>query len=92
MVGSFLAHFWLGSSRVRGRARSRDKPIGGRARGRVLIWLGNPTLAEIDDRRAVARRLFDALCAQYPDKYIALIQPRDVANELLPAPKTSASK
>jgi hypothetical protein len=32
----------------------------------------------IEDRRVVARRLFDALCAQYPDKYIALIQPRDV--------------
>jgi hypothetical protein len=32
----------------------------------------------IKDRRVVARRLFDALCAQYPDKYIALIRPRDV--------------
>ena len=32
----------------------------------------------MEDRRVVARRLFDALCAQYPDKYIALIQPRDV--------------
>ena len=32
----------------------------------------------IEDRRVVARRLFGALCAQYPDKYIALIQPRDV--------------
>jgi hypothetical protein len=30
---------------------------------------------KIEDRRVVARRLFDALCAQYPDK---LIQPRDV--------------
>ena len=26
----------------------------------------------MEDRRVVARRLFDALCAQYPDKYIAL--------------------
>jgi hypothetical protein len=33
----------------------------------------------IEDRSVVARRLFDALCAQYLDKYIALIQPRDVA-------------
>jgi hypothetical protein len=32
----------------------------------------------IEDRSVVARRLFDALCAQYPDKYIALIQPRDI--------------
>ena len=34
----------------------------------------------IEDRSVVARRLFDALCAQYPDKYIALIQPRDVVD------------
>jgi hypothetical protein len=32
--------------------------------------------AEIEDQRVVARRLFDAMCAQFPDKYIALIQPR----------------
>jgi hypothetical protein len=31
----------------------------------------------LDDRRLVAKRLFDALCEKYPDKYIALIQPRD---------------
>ncbi len=41
---------------------------------------------EIENRRIVAKRLFEALCAQYPDKYIALIQPRDVVNERLPAP------
>jgi hypothetical protein len=40
--------------------------------------------ADCEDRRVVARRLFEALCTHYPDKYIALIQPRDVANE--PAP------
>jgi hypothetical protein len=34
----------------------------------------------IEDRSVVARRLFDALCAQYPDKYIALIQPRDIVH------------
>ena len=33
--------------------------------------------AEIEDRRIVAKRLFDALCAAYSDKYITLIQPRD---------------
>ena len=41
--------------------------------------------AEIEDRRIVAKRLFDALCAQCPDKYIALIQPRDVTDVPLPA-------
>jgi len=44
-----------------------------------------------DDRRAIARRLFEALCAQFPDKYIALIQPRDVANEPLPPPELAAA-
>jgi hypothetical protein len=33
-----------------------------------------------EDRSAIALRLFIALCAQYPDKYIALIQPRDNTN------------
>jgi hypothetical protein len=33
--------------------------------------------AEIEDRRIVAKRLFDALCAAYSDKYITLIQPRE---------------
>jgi hypothetical protein len=28
----------------------------------------------IDERRAVARRLYEALCAHYPDRYIALIE------------------
>jgi hypothetical protein len=40
--------------------------------------------AEIEARRVVARRLFDALtaqCAQYPDKYIYLIQPCDLAED-----------
>ena len=36
------------------------------------------------DRRAVAKRVFDALCAQFPDKYIALIQPPDLDGEPLP--------
>jgi hypothetical protein len=33
--------------------------------------------AEIEDRRIVAKRIFDALCAAYYDKYITLIQPRE---------------
>ena len=33
-----------------------------------------------EDRSAIALRLFIALCAQYPDKHIALIQPRDNTN------------
>ena len=40
-------------------------------------------LAEEDDRRDVARRLFKALCALYPDRYIALVEPRDVASDRL---------
>ena len=40
--------------------------------------------AEIEDRRVVAKRLFDALCAQCPDKHIALIQPRDVTDPRYP--------
>jgi hypothetical protein len=46
--------------------------------------------AEIEDRRIVAKRLFDALCAAYPDKYITLIQPRDVAG--VPAPDVTAAE
>jgi hypothetical protein len=39
--------------------------------------------AEIEGRRIVAKRLFDALCAAYSDKYITLIQPRE-ANAPVP--------
>jgi hypothetical protein len=40
------------------------------------------TPAEIEGRRVIALRLFDALCAHYPDKYVALIiQPRDVVDD-----------
>jgi hypothetical protein len=40
------------------------------------------TPAEIKARRVLALRLFYALCAHYPDKYVALtIQPRDVADD-----------
>ena len=27
-----------------------------------------------EERRVVARRLFEALCAHYPDRYVALIE------------------
>jgi hypothetical protein len=37
----------------------------------------------LNDRRVVAKRIFDALREKYPDKYIALIQPPNV--EPLPA-------
>jgi hypothetical protein len=30
-----------------------------------------------NDRREIAKRIFDALCAHYPQKYVALVQPRD---------------
>ena len=39
------------------------------------------TTAETEDRQVVARRVFDALCARFPDKYVALIQPRSVADD-----------
>ena len=29
----------------------------------------------------MARRVFEALCAQYPEKYIALVQPGDATDE-----------
>jgi hypothetical protein len=32
------------------------------------------------DRRVIAKRIYDALCDCYPDKYIALIQPSEVAD------------
>ena len=34
----------------------------------------------LNDRRVIAKRIFDALRAKYPYKYIALIQPPDVDN------------
>ena len=48
-----------------------------------------PTL---DDQRAIARRLFEALCAKYPERYIALIQPRDTAADGLSAPDLTARR
>ena len=37
--------------------------------------------AKTKRRRVVARRVFEALCAQYPEKYVALMQPGDVTDE-----------
>ena len=37
--------------------------------------------AKTERRRLVARRVFEALCAQYPEKYIALVQPRDATDQ-----------
>ena len=36
---------------------------------------GRPQLAE-ENRREIAKRIFDALCAKYPGKYIVLVQPQ----------------
>ena len=47
--------------------------------------------AKIEDRRVVARRVFDALCTHYPDKYVVLVQPHlldDPPNDLT-VPKTA---
>ena len=38
-----------------------------------------PRLSQ-DDRKAVAQRIFAALCAHYPKHYIALIEPEAAAN------------
>ncbi len=34
-----------------------------------------------DDRRDIARRLFKALCARFPDRYVILIESRDDASQ-----------
>ena len=36
--------------------------------------------AKTERRRLVARRVFEALCAQYPEKYVALVQPGDATD------------
>jgi hypothetical protein len=41
---------------------------------------------EEDERRAVARRLFEALCALYPDRYVALSEPNAARDR--PSPTT----
>ena len=37
--------------------------------------------AEIEHPHVIARRVFDALCERFPDKYIALVQPRSVGDD-----------
>ena len=37
--------------------------------------------AKTERRRLVARRVFEALCGQYPEKYVALVQPGDAADQ-----------
>jgi hypothetical protein len=37
--------------------------------------------AKTEKRRLVARRVFEALCAQCPEKYIALVQPGDATDQ-----------
>ena len=39
-----------------------------------------PTRLSRDERKAVAQRIFAALCAHYPKHYIALIGPEAAAN------------
>jgi hypothetical protein len=39
-----------------------------------------PTRLSQDERKAVAQRIFAALCAQYPKHYIALIDPKAAGN------------
>jgi hypothetical protein len=38
-------------------------------------------ITEIEPPKVIARRVFDALCERFPDKYIALVQPRSVADD-----------
>jgi hypothetical protein len=48
-----------------------------------------PTRLSQDERKAVAQRIFAALCAHYPKHYIALIEPEAAANspkQVLSAP------
>ena len=40
------------------------------------------TPAEIEHRCLVARHLFDALSAQYPNKYFTLVLPRNEADDV----------
>jgi hypothetical protein len=44
------------------------------------------------DRRVIAKRIYDALCGCYPDKYIALIQPSEVADAAPLAPDPAADQ
>jgi hypothetical protein len=39
-----------------------------------------PTRLSQDERRAVAQRIFAALCAHYPKHYVALMEPKEAVN------------
>jgi hypothetical protein len=39
------------------------------------------TTAKTEERHVIARRVFDALCERFPDKFIALRQPRSVTDD-----------
>ena len=47
--------------------------------------------AKSEDRCTVARRVFEALCVQHPDKYVVLVQPHllDDPPDDLTVPKTA---
>jgi hypothetical protein len=53
------------------------------AAGASLRGLGAEALptSEIEPPHVIAKRVFDALCARFPRKYIALIQPRSVPDD-----------
>jgi hypothetical protein len=53
------------------------------------MGLINMTKAEIEDRGVIARRIYEALCDRFPDRYIAMVLPRGDAE---PARDISASK
>ena len=44
-----------------------------------LAERNRPRLPE-NDRREIAKHIFDALCAKIPEKYVALVQPRGDPN------------
>jgi hypothetical protein len=49
-----------------------------------LAERNRPRLPE-NDRREIAKRIFDALCAKFPEKYVAPVQPRGDPNSPIEA-------
>ena len=49
-----------------------------------LAERNRPRLPE-NDRREIAKRIFDALCAKFLEKYVALVQPRGDPTPLIEA-------
>jgi hypothetical protein len=59
---------------------------------RGLIWVRNSGMSKMkhhkaEDHAAIASRLFQAMCALYPDRYIAMVLPNDPPN-IRPEPPT----